>query len=71
MSFGQACIASGGVIFAALGLAPFVLGTWVLVQQTRGILVAVWIACLLVALAGALAVGALGIFALVSVPLGG
>jgi len=69
VNFNQAWIASGVAVFAALGVAPLVLGTWIMVQRIRGLLAGLWLGFLLLILAGALAVGAFGLLALASTPL--
>lgn len=70
MIFTTAWVASLVAMYTVLGAAPLVFGTWVIVQRTSGLLTALWLGFLVAVLMGALAVGALGLYALTFAPLG-
>ena len=70
MSYTAAWIASLIGIYAVLGIAPLVLGTWVMVQRTSGLLSGLWLVLLFGMLLGTLAIGVFGLYALTSTPNG-
>ena len=70
MSPTLAWIASLVTLYAVLGAAPLVLGTWIMVQRTSGLLTGLWLGFLLAMLVGTLAVGTFGLYALASTPHG-
>ena len=63
-----AWIASLVTLYAVLGVAALVLGTWIMVQRTSGLLTGLWLGFLLTMLVGTLAVGTFGLYALASTP---
>ncbi len=66
MSYAAAWIASLIGIYAVLGIAPLVLGTWVMVQRTSGLQTGLWLLLLFCMLLGTLAIGVFGLYALTS-----
>lgn len=70
MSYTAAWIASLIGIYAVLGIAPLVLGTWVMVQRTSALLSGLWLVLLFCMLLGTLAIGVFGLYALTSTPNG-
>lgn len=68
MIYTSAWLASLASVYVAVFAVPLVLGSWVVLQHTRTLMAGLWLGLLLTLLAGALALGAIGLYLLESIP---